>query len=219
MQQKIVLADFLNDQEYHAIKAPHGTAFATLELHREALKGAIAQMRAQGYEVAVEICDQPGYEAFCKLQKALNTPQTVSAYVVMKHGNMQQKLQPGLQHQNITIHRSEPAAKKLWGIRDDAGEIYAVYTDPSEVSNLDPVLLVENPTWETSDWTENETNYIAVDRLAALFDHLCKSTGMKKKELARICGKSVYSFSKYCSGEVPVPALVWEKVEALRRNF
>ena len=219
MQQKIILADFLNDQEYHAIKDSHGTAFATLELHREALKGAIAQMRAQGYEVAVEICDQPGYEAFCKLQKALNTPQTVAAYVVEKYKNNQNEYHPGLQHQNIMIHRSEPAAKKLWGVRDDDGEIYAVYHDHADAADLDPVLLVENPTWEISDWSENGMNYIAIDRLAVLFNHMCKMTGMKKKELARICGKSVYSFSKYCRGEVPVPALVWEKVEALRRNF
>lgn len=105
--QKIVLADFCNEQEYHAIKDPHGTAFATLTLHREALREAVRQMISQGHEVYIEFCDQAGYEEFCKLQKALNTPQTVAAYVLMKHGGKEKQKQPGLEHQNITIHKGE----------------------------------------------------------------------------------------------------------------
>lgn len=103
--------------------------------------------------------------------------------------------------------------KKLYGIMDDDGRIYAAYKTNELVSNLDPVLLVENPTWETSDWSEDGTNYIICDRLADLFNDLCRSTGIKKKDLAKICGKSAVQFSKYCNGTSPVPKLVWDRVK------
>lgn len=50
------------------------------------------------------------------------------------------------------------------------------------------------------------------------FNALCKSTGMKKKELAEICGKSAVQFSKYCNGISPVPRLVWDKVSEFRKK-
>lgn len=103
--QKVVLADFADEHEYHAIKDPHGSAFPTLAMHRFALQEAVRNMADQGYEVAVEICDLAGYQEFCKLQNALNTPQTVAAYVVMKHGGKEKVFQEGLDHQNIEIHK------------------------------------------------------------------------------------------------------------------
>lgn len=110
---------------------------------------------------------------------------------------------------------------KLYGVTDDdTGEVYAVYTTPEAVPGLDTVLLVENYTWEQSDWTDPVTqeNYIRIDHLAEAFNNLCRKTGMKKKELAKICGKSAVTFSKYCNGDTPVPQLVWEKVESFIRK-
>lgn len=105
MEAKVVLADFANEEEYHAIKDPHGTAFPTLTMHRAALQEAVRNMAAQGYEVAVEICDLAGFQAYCKLQNALNTPATVAAYVVAKHGGVENEHQEGLDHQYITVHK------------------------------------------------------------------------------------------------------------------
>lgn len=109
---------------------------------------------------------------------------------------------------------------KLYGVTDESGEIYAAYRSPDDVPGLDTVVLVENYTWEPSDWTDSETgiNYIVLEKLAKLFNALCLKTGIKKKELAKICGKSAVQFSKYCNGISPVPRLVWEKVESYVRK-
>ena len=110
---------------------------------------------------------------------------------------------------------------KLYGIEDETdGVIYAVYNSPDEVPGLDTVELVENPTWEPSDWTDKVTgtNYIRADKLADLFNDLCDQTGIKKKELAKICGKSAVQFSKYCTGAAPVPLLVWDKIKQFERK-
>lgn len=108
---------------------------------------------------------------------------------------------------------------KLYGVEDpEDGYIYAVYNSPDEVPGLDTILLVDNPTWEQSDWTDQAgNNYIRIDRLAVLFDELCEKTGMKKKELAKLCGKTPETFSSYCSGDVPIPPLVYEKVERIAK--
>lgn len=103
--QKVVLADFADEHEYHAIKDPQGTAFETLEMHRMIMQESISSLTAQGYSVEVEICDLAGYQEFCKLQNALNTPQTVAAYVIMKHGGKEKEFQEGLDHQNIEVHK------------------------------------------------------------------------------------------------------------------
>ena len=110
--------------------------------------------------------------------------------------------------------------KKLYGVCDE-GEVYAVYSSPAECPGLETVELVENPTWGQSDWTDHRTgtNYIRTDRLAAAFDDLCSRTGMQKKELAKICGKSAATFSRYCAGTTPVPELVWREVERINRNI
>lgn len=108
---------------------------------------------------------------------------------------------------------------KLYGIEDDSGDIYAACKSPKEVPGLDTIELIENITWEPSDYTDPETgvNYIRASKLAELFTELCKSSGMKKKDLAKLCGKNAVTFSRYCSGQTPVPQLVWEKVERIRK--
>ena len=158
---KVVLADFANDAEYHEIKDPHGTSFADLATHRLALREAVRNMEEQGYEVAVEICDLAGYLAFCLLQNAANTPQTVAAYVVMKHGGAEKKYQPGLDHQNITV-----------------------------------------------------------DRTADVFDEMCTKTGLKKSAIAKMCGVTPNTISRYCSGASPIPEAIWRlvEIEAERRK-
>ena len=107
--------------------------------------------------------------------------------------------------------------KKLYGVCDN-GEVYAVYSSPAECPGLETVELVENPTWERGEYSDprTDTAYIRVDHLAFLFDELCKSTGMKKSALAKICGKNAATFSRYCSGETPVPQLVWDKVSKFK---
>jgi hypothetical protein len=108
---------------------------------------------------------------------------------------------------------------KLYGIEDDNGDIYAVYMSPAEVQGHKTVELVENITCEMSDYTDpkTRTNYIRIERQAQVFDQMCKETGIKKKELAQICGKSAVQFSKYCNGSSPIPPLVWDKVKSLKK--
>lgn len=111
--------------------------------------------------------------------------------------------------------------KKVYGVYDeDDGVIYTVYQTEEECGGLPHVELVEDYTWEVSDWSDSATgtNYIRADRLAFLFDELCKSTGMKKSALAKICGKTPVTFSRYCSGETPVPELVWREVDRIVRH-
>lgn len=110
--------------------------------------------------------------------------------------------------------------KKLYGLVGDDGEIWATYSTLAELNGRDFVELVENYTWEGSDYTDPETgiNYITTERLAAAFDALCDRTGMKRKTLAGICGKHITSFSAYSSGKTPVPRLVWDKVKEFDRT-
>lgn len=110
-------------------------------------------------------------------------------------------------------------AKKLYGVYDeDDGEVYAAYESLDEVNGLEYIEMVENFTWEMSDWTDPVTqeNYIATDRLAKAFQELCESTGMKKLHLAKICGRDPSTFSRYLAGDNPVPRLVWERVEEFK---
>ena len=102
--------------------------------------------------------------------------------------------------------------KKVYGVANEKGEIYAVYTSPP--SDIDTVELVENYTWQPSDFSdpENRKTYISVKKLSALFAAHCKLTGLKKKELAKICGKNQTTFSRYFGGDTPVPRHVWDKV-------
>jgi hypothetical protein len=209
----IVLADFASEEEYQKIKGPHGTAAKDLSAHRELIKAAKTAMEGEGHTVKVVTCDIAGYTDFCRMNKALNTPQTVAAYVVKKSEGSLEVVEPGLRHQNITIHT---IPKVLYGVFDeDDGEIYAVYSTPEECAGLPSVEMVRNFTWEPSDWTDKETGegYIAVDTLAEAFCDLCRRTGMKKGALAKMCGKTPATFSRYCSGICPVPRLVWDKVK------
>lgn len=109
---------------------------------------------------------------------------------------------------------------RIYGIEDELG-IYKLCKSPAEVPEGDSIVeLVENLTWEQSDYTDSKTgkNYIRIERQSEAFDKLCKSTGIKKKDLAKICGKSAVSFTKYCSGLVPIPKLVWDKVKEFERK-
>lgn len=110
--------------------------------------------------------------------------------------------------------------KKLYGLIGDDGEIWEAYQSPVELNGRDFVELVENFTWEKSDYTDPVTgiNYITTERLAEAFNALCDRTGMKRKNLAGICGKHITSFSAYSSGKTPVPRLVWEKVQEFDRT-
>ena len=104
--------------------------------------------------------------------------------------------------------------KRLYGIEED-GEILSA----SENQSLGSVELVPNPTWEMDDYTDDEgSHWIRVDRLAALFNDLCKSTGMTKKSLATLCGVTASTFSRYCNGDVPVPAAIWMVVDMEARD-
>lgn len=104
--------------------------------------------------------------------------------------------------------------KKIYGMLED-GEIISAETSQS----LGSVELVPNFTWELSDYTDDDgNNWIRVDRLAALFDDLCKSTGMTKKSLATLCGVTASTFSRYCSGDVPVPVSIWMVVDMEARD-
>lgn len=106
--------------------------------------------------------------------------------------------------------------KRIYGIIDElTGEVMTTAT----TYHIGSVELVENYTWEESDYTDPVTgkNYITIDRLADAFNELCARTGMKKKALAQICGKNVATFSRYCSGQIQVPRLVWDKVAEYHR--
>lgn len=109
--------------------------------------------------------------------------------------------------------------KKLYGIIED-GEVLTAYTSLVEVNGREYMELIENFTWEQSDYTDpvTEINYITPSKLAAAFNALCAQSGMKKKVLAQICGKDATTFSRYCSGLTPVPRLIWEKVEEYSRH-
>lgn len=81
------------------------------------------------------------------------------------------------------------------------------------------IELVENFTWEEPDYTDPETgiNYIEAGKMAKAFDDLCHATGMKKKALAKLCGKNPATFSRYIAGSSPVPRLVWECVSRYKK--
>lgn len=111
--------------------------------------------------------------------------------------------------------------KKLYGVCDQYGEVYAVYFSPAECPGLETVELVKNPANGNGDYFDRNSGigYITVDHLAKLFNELCKSTGLQKQKLAQACGKTNVTFSRYCSGETPVPELVWREVERINRNI
>ena len=105
--------------------------------------------------------------------------------------------------------------KRLYGIEDD-GEILSA----SENQTLGSVELVINPTWEVDDYTDTDgSHWIRVDRLAELFNDLCKRSGMKKSSLAILCGVTPQTFSRYCNGVTPVPPAIWRIVDIEARNM
>ena len=77
-------------------------------------------------------------------------------------------------------------------------------------NGLAPVILDFGSRWYGY---RNNTPEECADLSADAFDELCRRTGMKKGALAKICGKTPATFSRYCSGICPVPRLVWEKVK------
>ena len=109
--------------------------------------------------------------------------------------------------------------KRLYRIYDDDGEIYAAYKTEAEARKVgDPVVLLPNFTCEQADYTdESGDSWIAVEHLAKAFSELVDATGMKKKALAEICGKTPTTFCNYLSGKAPVPPLVWERVAQFKR--
>lgn len=103
--------------------------------------------------------------------------------------------------------------KKLYGICDGQGGISCT----TDQWSIEAVELVPNPTWEQDDYTDEEGgHWIRADRLAFLFDELCKSTGMTQKALAEYCGKTPKTFSNYVTGKSPVPMAIWKLVEQRR---
>lgn len=106
--------------------------------------------------------------------------------------------------------------KKIYGIEEEDGEILSA----SENQTIGSVELVINPTWEVDDYTDDDGNHwIRVDRLAFLFNDLCKRTGMKKSTLAILCGVTPQTFSRYCNGITPVPPAIWKIVDIEARNM
>lgn len=100
--------------------------------------------------------------------------------------------------------------KKLYGYQDSNGEIYAA----DDTWKVDKVELVPNPTWERDDYTgADDSHWIRADRLAFLFDELCRSTGMTKKSLADYCGITPVTLWNYRIGKTPVPISIWKMVE------
>lgn len=100
--------------------------------------------------------------------------------------------------------------KRLYGIADGKGGVAGI----TSAWSLESVELVPNPTWEQDDYTDDEGgHWIRADRLADLFNELCRSTGMKKKELAAYCGVTPRTFSNYIKGNSTVPISVWRMVE------
>lgn len=104
-------------------------------------------------------------------------------------------------------------------IDEETGNIYATYSTEDEARGLDYVPLTENYTWLPSDYTDRDgQNWISVERLIEEFGRLVKSTGMKKSELAKRCGITPGHFSRYCTGKVNVPPLVWKEVERIAKQ-
>lgn len=100
--------------------------------------------------------------------------------------------------------------RKLYGLADGKGGVAGITSERS----LGSVELVPNPTWEQDDYTDDDGgHWIRADRLAFLFNELCRSTGMTKKALAAYCGVSPQSFNNYRSGKHPVPVAIWRMVE------
>lgn len=100
--------------------------------------------------------------------------------------------------------------KRLYGISDGKGGVDGITSEWS----LNTVELVPNPTWEQDDYTgADDSHWIRADRLAFLFDELCRSTGMTKKALSAYCGVTPQSFNNYISGKHPVPIAIWRMVE------
>jgi hypothetical protein len=129
-------------------------------------------------------------------------------------------MKKNISHKKKTkLNRKNLKMKTLYGCADDTGEIYTAYNSPDEAPGLDLITLYENPTWEDSDFTSKDgTNYIRADRLAYLFNELCNRSGMKKKAIAALCGKTPTHISRYCKGLAPIPVLVWQAVERLAND-
>lgn len=155
----VVLADFANEEEYDAIKNTQGVGKSSLRIHKKLIEEAVRKFRKQGYGVVIEICDFEGYKEFCITQKALNTPQTVAAYVNMKYRGLEKQFIEGLDHQ-----------------------------------------------------------YITVDRTAEVFCEMCKKSGLKKSEFAKICGISQTALNQYLTGAVAVPQEILERVQDFRKD-
>lgn len=59
---------------------------------------------------------------------------------------------------------------------------------------------------------------INAKKMTILFMTLVKATGMKKSELAKRCGVTPEHFSRYCTGKVNVPPLVWKEIERIAKQ-
>ena len=103
---------------------------------------------------------------------------------------------------------------ELYGVLDSEGNIYAVYWSPDD-PGPDTIQLIENYTDAPSDWICRKTGkqYIRTDHLASLFRELTER--ISTESLSAICG-NYSTLLCYLSGSLPVPQLIWDKVNSLK---
>ena len=111
-----------------------------------------------------------------------------------------------------------------WGIVKD-GEVQEVFATKCEAMSYvevyggDPAELVENLWRIESEWTEDDTNYITVERGAAAFCEVVDRIGLKPSKLAEVLGKTMQTIRLYRCGQRVVPKLVAKKVIDLDKRI
>lgn len=99
----IALADYENEQEYKEIKGTN--ALPTIFEHRQALRNAVNECRAQGCLPEIVVCDKKGYYEFLKKNNAVNSQKSIEAYIVAKYDGKLDEPAPELRYQNIESAR------------------------------------------------------------------------------------------------------------------
>lgn len=209
--QKIVLATYLR-KDFEEIRP--GEDYDQFKKAEREFIEALAKVGLQS-AIAFQDVDAAGYYRYLAEKELPDGNPARAAYATYKfireHGEQEQ-------------HKSLFDIDLIrYGLIDENGEIYGVSKIPYADDNDDDaqVILFPNPTWEPSDWTDNNDkehpNWILADHLGDMFNELV--AGLNTVDVAKKLNINLSDLYDMTDGLCPIPENIWREVEKMHVEF